>query len=84
MAGDQMKRGEALDGALETLALDAVGADVEPLGLAVDASADTLNIRVETAIRAHVRVRNRLAELRALTANIANRGHGALLNSSKP
>ena len=60
------------DCALEALALDAGGANVHTLGFPVDPRTHALDVRVEAAVGAHVGVRNRLAELRALSANVAN------------
>ncbi len=62
----------ALNGLLEALTLDAVGASVDSLGLTVHLGADALDVRVEAAVGTHVRVRNRLAELRGLTADVAD------------
>ncbi len=61
----------ASDCALETIALDAGGASVDALRLTVHTSANTLDVRVETAVSTHVRVRNRLAELRTLSTDVA-------------
>lgn len=69
--------------ALDAIALDAGGANVHTLRFPVHQGANTLDVGVETAVRAHVRVRDRLAELRSLSTDIAYRGHGVLLISSK-
>ena len=59
----------------------ATSANINSFYFAVDDSADTLNVRVETTVGAHVRVRNRLTELRGLSTDVAYRGHKVLLNS---
>ena len=80
--GLQTNRGKSnLRCALYPITLDAVGANVHTLGFTVNPSANALNVRVETTVGAHVRVRNRLTELRGLSTDVAYRGHKVLLNS---
>jgi hypothetical protein len=52
-------------------ALDAAGADPEPLGRSVNQRFDRLEVHVPATPRHVVRVRDVIAELRALPANIA-------------
>ena len=56
-------------------ALEAGGADAQALGGAVDQRADGLEVRVPAAAGDVVRVRNVVAELRTLAANITNLCH---------
>ena len=57
--------------ALDAIALDAGGAYIHALRLSIHQCANALNVGVEAAVRAHVRVRDRFAELRSLSTDVA-------------
>lgn len=59
--------------------LEARGANVQTLWCTLDESANTLDVWVPTTRRAHVGVRDALAEVRALAADFTYRRHGSLL-----
>ena len=60
--------------------LEAAGADVEPLGRAVDGRADALDVRVEATLRDLAGPRPVVAEARALGADVADGSHRELLD----
>src|SRR5207248_1062008 len=64
-------------------ALQAISADAHPLGCAVHTRAHRPQINVPAAIAHVVRMRNVVAELRLLAANITNLCHGSLQISSE-
>src|SRR5215207_1446730 len=67
------------DSAADLAGLEARGADVDALGGAIDDSANTLDVGVETTLGASVRVGDVVAEAGSLAAHITDRSHGELL-----
>ena len=65
-----------LDRFLDLAGLEALRADVRPLGDAVEQHADALQVRVETTPRRHHRVAPVVPERRLLAAGCADLGHG--------
>lgn len=65
--------------AADLAGLQALGADVEALRGAINHSAYTLDVGIETTLGASVREGDIVAETRSLGANITDRSHGELL-----
>src|SRR6059058_2651642 len=68
-------RRAGLDGLLDLAGLEALRADVGPLGLALQQHADALEVRVEAPLGRHHRVAPVVAEARLLPADCADLGH---------
>ena len=65
--------------AADLAGLEARRADVDALRGALNHSAYTLDVGIETTLRASVRVGDVVAEARSLAAHITDRSHGELL-----